>query len=688
MSRVPLDHDVTADVCVVGAGMAGLSVGYNLARFGRRVVVIDAADVGSGQTAQTTAHLASALDDRFFELEHVHGTHGARLAYESHARAIDDIEATIARESISCDFARLAGYLFLGPGQKPSLIDQELEAALRAGFLGATKVARVPLASFDTGPSILFPSQGRFHPLRYLEGLAAAIERLGGVVHTRSRVTEVHGGDRPRIVTKDGYEVRAGAIVVATNSPFYLWTAMHTKQAPYRTYAVGLRVPRGSVPDALYWDMCDPYHYVRLQPGPDFDRLIVGGEDHRTAESDDGDRRYRALVEWARERFPVQGDALERWSGQVLEPFDHLAYIGKDPTGTSNVYIATGDSGHGITHGAIAGILIADLIEGRPNPWQSLYDPRRKSLRAASQFARDGIDVAKEYAKWLLPEPRTSALDLGRDEGAVVQRGIRKVAVYRDPEGVLHHCSAVCTHLGGVVRWNSDAKSWDCGCHGSRFSPTGEVLNGPAVAPLATVEALEDEASPRENEDDGRPPRRGRIESALRGGAAGAVATVAMTAVMLAERELGLLGQLPPKKLVRGARRALGIVGTSHRTDNVVTTAAHLGFGVAMGSLYGLANPRRRRPLVGALLGAGFGTAVWAASYAGWIPALGLMPPPRRDRPFRPASMVVAHWVFGAVLGAFLEATTKKRVRSKSAKKGRSEVGPIPAYSPTHEAIR
>jgi glycine/D-amino acid oxidase-like deaminating enzyme/nitrite reductase/ring-hydroxylating ferredoxin subunit len=645
--RPPLTGDAVCDVCVVGAGIAGLSAAYQLSREGRRVVVLEATDIGGGETAQTTAHLASALDDRFASIERVRGEQGARLAYQSHARAIDEIEAIVRRESIRCDFARVNGYLFLGQGQDESLLDDELDAAQRIGFVGAHRIARAPIEAFDTGSCLVFPRQARFHPLHYLAGLASAVEHDGGAIHPHTRANHVRGGRSPKVSTDAGFEVHAEAVIVATNSPFHLRLSLHSKQAPYRTYAIALTLPSGSVVDALYWDTCDPYHYVRLEAGVSgCDLLIVGGEDQRTATTDDADIRYRRLECWARERFPRAGEVAYRWSGQVLEPFDHLAFIGADPTGERNIYLATGDSGHGLTHGALAGMLLADLIAGRNNPWKEIYDPARKTVRAAGEYVRDNLEVAAEYTKWLTPEHRRRPQVLERGEGAVIQRGKRKIALYRDVEGALHERSAVCTHLGCVVRWNSDAKSWDCRCHGSRFAPTGEVLNGPAVDALAVLDP---------------PAEATRRRSLAIGGLGGALATVAMTAALMVAKPLGLLGQFPPRKIVQKTRRRMGLLWMPRSVDNFVTTAAHWGFGVATGALFGLLHRRRRGFARSAIEGAGYGAAVWAASYYGWVPALGLMRAPHRDRLFRPASMVAAHLVYGTVLGAFVELETDRR---------------------------
>jgi Rieske Fe-S protein len=213
--------------------------------------------------------------------------------------------------------------------------------------------------------------------------------------------------------------------------------------------------------------------------------LIVGGEDHKTGQADDADQRFRRLESWTRERFPVATSFEFQWSGQVMEPVDSLALIGRNPLDHDNVYIATGDSGNGMTHGTIAGMLITDLIAGRQNPWTDLYDPSRKTLGALKDFTKENLNVAAQYADVVTPGEVSDVTEIKPGEGAVVRRGTKKVAVYRDESGGLVERSAFCTHLGCVVRWNSTEKTWDCPCHGSRFHHDGHVVNGPAIKALS-----------------------------------------------------------------------------------------------------------------------------------------------------------------------------------------------------------
>jgi glycine/D-amino acid oxidase-like deaminating enzyme/nitrite reductase/ring-hydroxylating ferredoxin subunit len=486
----PLAEDLRADVAVIGAGIAGITTAYLLALEGRRVIVLEDGAVGGGETGRTTAHLSNALDDRYHVLERLHGQEGARLASASHGAAVDRIESIVGAEEIDCDFQRLDGYLFVPPGASLDILDAEFEAARRAGLQDVRMVPRAPVTSFDSGPCLLFPRQAQFHPLAYLSALVEAIQRRGGRIFGDTHVTGVEAGPPATVTAESGHTVTADFVVCATNTPVIDWLVIHSKQAPYRTFALGARVPPDTVPAALYWDTADPYHYVRLQG----DVLIVGGEDHKTGQEDDAYDRFAYLEAWTRERFPV-GEVEYKWSGQVMEPVDGLGYIGRNPGDKGHILVATGDSGQGMTHGTIAGILLTDLILDRPNPWEMLYDPSRKSLKSAAEYVKENVNVAKQYLDYVSPGEVSSVDEIRPGQGALVRQGLTKLAVYRDEHGALHPLSAVCPHLGCIVHWNSLEGTWDCPCHGSRFGTDGRVLNGPAAAGLQPRDLTGVEAS-------------------------------------------------------------------------------------------------------------------------------------------------------------------------------------------------
>lgn len=481
----PLEEHLHARVCVVGAGIAGLTTAYRLARMGISVVVLDQHGLTGGQSARTTGHLCSALDDRFYELEKLHGADGAALAARSHTAAVDTIEAICRQERIDCDFQRVDGYLVQGRGDTHAgVLDREYDAALRAG-LDCERVPGAPGALSVFGDALRFRHQAQFHVLKYLDGLARAIARLGGRLH-RARVVQVDGNGDTGVTTDSGLRVDSDAVVVATHVPFNDRVVMHTKQAAYRTYVLAARIDEGDLPGALLWDTLDPYHYVRTARADGETWLVVGGEDRKVGQDDHPDARFAELERWVREYFPMAREIGYRWSGQIIEPIDSLAFIGRNPGKTRNVFIATGDSGNGLTHGTIAGMVIAELAGGGEHDWSALYAPDRRNLRAADEFLRENLNFVPYYGEWLTGGDTDGPEHLAAGEGAVIRHGLHKVAVFRDDGGQLHAHSAVCPHLGCVVHFNPAERSWDCPCHGSRFDARdGAVLNGPAARGLS-----------------------------------------------------------------------------------------------------------------------------------------------------------------------------------------------------------
>ncbi|HKR74868.1 MAG TPA: FAD-dependent oxidoreductase [Candidatus Nitrosocosmicus sp.] len=520
-----LTENISADIVIVGGGIAGLSTAYILSKKGKSVVVIEDGFIGSGETGHTTAHITHALDDRYFNLEKLFGKDGAVMAAASHTKAIDFIESVILEEKISCDFERVDGYLFSGSAEDKETLEEELEATHRAG-LDTELVTKSPLTSFDTGTCIKFPSQAQFHPIKYLQGLSKSITlNKNCKIFTETHVQEV---SETGIKTSDGYEVEAKNIVIATNAPIVdKVSKIYEKQIPYRTYVIGALIKRGSVPKGLYWDTgneeskdtIQPYHYVRIQKleksdldfvmandfvdkehsskakvegigeGEDeYDLLIIGGEDHKTGNENDIEKRHSRLESWAKQRFPIK-KILFKWSGQVMEPLDSLAFIGINPMSVNKnkIYIATGDSGNGMTHGTIAGILLSDLILEKQNEWAWLYNPSRTVKKQekddnSSQENNNSEDNPTSINKF---QSKLLIESLLAGQGAIVEEDPQNpIAVYKDKSGQVRTFSAKCTHLGCTVTWNPLEQSFDCPCHGSRFFNNGKVINGPANSEL------------------------------------------------------------------------------------------------------------------------------------------------------------------------------------------------------------
>jgi glycine/D-amino acid oxidase-like deaminating enzyme/nitrite reductase/ring-hydroxylating ferredoxin subunit len=487
----PLTSHIECDVVVIGSGIAGLSTAYELARFGRQVVVIDRGGIGNGMTARTTAHLATELDDFYSDLIDIVGEDHARLYHDSQVAAVNRIEAICRDEGIDADFARVDGYLFAAEPEHMKWLEEEYDACRRIG-VDVEWVERAPVPGVHTGRALRFPNQGRFHPTKYLKGLAEAILARGGRIYANTtHVSDEEVDGRVEITTEAGEVIRAGAAVFATNSPTNNKVAIHTKQLPDRTYVIAGRVPKGSVPDALVWDSHDVYHYVRIQPfGDGDDLLIVGGEDHKTGEADDIIERFEKLERWTRDHYPSFTRSDYRWSGQVLEPIDFLPFSGRNP-GSTNIYVHTGDSGMGITNGVAGALTIMPLIIGEDSRYAPVLDPKRKSATSTTsigEFIRGQAGVVKNLTEHVRPGEVKSADEIAPGEGALIRSGLTQVATYKAEDGTVMRRSAVCTHAGCIVHWNGFEKCWDCPCHGSQFAPDGQVLNGPAVQPLAAAE--------------------------------------------------------------------------------------------------------------------------------------------------------------------------------------------------------
>lgn len=465
------------DVCVIGAGITGLSVAYELLKNGKKVIVLDKGSRISGESALSTGHVTYAIDDGLSHLENLIGIDKTRDAVDSHRFALTHIEDIIKSEHINCEFKKVPGFL-MESKQGKEYLDKELRTIRKLDIPAKMDFIYDRIA-------IKFNSQAEINPLKYVVGLQKKILEMGGAIYGDALVieTEKLENDEINVITEKEWVVNCKDVVFATNSPTHHTVVVHTKEAAYRSYVIGIKIKKNSFKPMLLWDTENPYHYVRSHPQDDHDVLIVGGEDHRVGQDPNDHDHYEALEAWAKKTLDIEGEVIYKWSGQIIETVDGLAYIGKTPN-ENHIYEASGDSGHGLTHGAIAGVLISDLILGRDNPWKEIYDPGRVSIKGVGTYIKENIQGAIQNIDWIKPPDLRSPEDLKKDEGAVIQEGLEKVACYKDKEGKVHKCSAVCPHLGALVGWNNTEKTWDCPFHGSRFTPEGEVINGPAHTSL------------------------------------------------------------------------------------------------------------------------------------------------------------------------------------------------------------
>ena len=482
-----LDRDLDTDVVVIGAGITGLTTAYLLKRAGRRVVVIDRSRIASGDTGSTTAHLSCVTDTRIADLVRLFGEDHARAVWDAGLAALWQVAECVDAERISCGFDWVPAYLHAPAHGRVDAGDLETlqEDARVASELGFDS-RFVQQAPFVDRPAIEFSGQARIHPLRYLAGLARTIEGDDCFIFEDTNVDEVE--DAPLTVVSGSHRVTCQYVVVATHNPIAgkaglaRTTMLQTKLALYSTYAVAGRTETGRVPDALYWDTVDPYEYLRIDRHHDHDVVILGGEDHKTGQVRDNRDRWQRLERRLEELVPgIQ--LTHHWSGQVIETNDGLPYIGEMTPGQ---FAATGFGGNGLTLGTVAAIMARDAITGQENPWKELFDIGRTKIRGGLW---DYLKENKDYPYYMIRDRFAGAESksiraVARGSGKILELDGHQVAAYRHADGEVTLLSPLCTHMGCHVEWNDAEATWDCPCHGSRFTPTGEVLAGPAEKPL------------------------------------------------------------------------------------------------------------------------------------------------------------------------------------------------------------
>jgi glycine/D-amino acid oxidase-like deaminating enzyme/nitrite reductase/ring-hydroxylating ferredoxin subunit len=463
-------------VAVLGGGITGLTTALLLKRDGARVAVVEAGRVGGGVTGCTTAKVSALQGTVYSTIAGRHGAEAAAVYAEASTAGVDLVARLAGEEGIECELEHRPAFTYAATPKEARTVEREAAAAQAAG-LPATLAASAGLP-YRVELAVRLDRQLQFHPVRYSQGLAAAVAGDGSVVIEGTRATGVEHGSPCRVRTHRG-EITAERVVVATHYPFLDRGLFFARLKAQRSYCVAARV-RGEVPGGMSISAGSPTRSVRSYG----QHVVVGGEGHETGSADAEPERFDLLERFAREHWDVRAIPY-RWSAQDPSSYDHLPVIGRYAPGAGRLFVASAFMKWGLSSGTFAAIILADLIAGRENAWADRFSPTRLSLRSAPELAQMNSKVGLDFiGDRLRPAAAGSAAAVPRGAARVVRDGLGKTGVYRDEDGKVHAVSLRCTHLGCLLRFNSAERSWDCPCHGSRFDVDGAVLEGPAVDPL------------------------------------------------------------------------------------------------------------------------------------------------------------------------------------------------------------
>jgi glycine/D-amino acid oxidase-like deaminating enzyme/nitrite reductase/ring-hydroxylating ferredoxin subunit len=469
------------DVAVIGGGITGLTAAVLLRDQGARVAVIDRHRIATGTTGNTTAKVTSLHALIYAHLVDTYGEEHARLYGEANQAALELVASLVRRLSIDCDFYRLPAYTFATSEESLADVTREVEVATHLG-LPAGFVASVPLPVAARG-AVRFDNQAIFHPRKYCLALAEHINGDGSYIFEETTALSVD--DDPCMVRTNHGAVEADQVIVATLLPFMQAGLFYARTYPSRSYALAASI-EGDAPAGMFLGIDAPGRSVRPYPGAGSGTVIIEGEQHKTGQVTDTEQFYAALKDWAREHFAVRSIEYQ-WSAQDYMTGDRVPYVGRIMAGHDRIWTATGFNKWGMSNGTAAAIMLADALGGRDNPWLRLYDDTASKLRAsAPTLIKENLDVASHLVGDRLKAVRVpDARDLSFGQAELVSLDGETVAGYRDDDGSLHAVSPACTHMGCLLHWNDAERTWDCPCHGSRFTYDGAVIEGPATANLA-----------------------------------------------------------------------------------------------------------------------------------------------------------------------------------------------------------
>ena len=480
-----LQNDLETDVVIVGAGIVGILTAYQLVNKGVNVVLVEASEVMNGTTGHTTAKISAQHGLIYDKLINTVGEEKAKLYYQANIDGLEFIHSLYKEEKIECDYEKQDAILYAETESYQKKVIAEFEAYQKLGIAGKL-VEELPLP-FPIKNAIIMPEQAQFHPVKFLSHILNLFIKKGGQVFEQTPVETISDDEGPlQVKARNGHTIYCNKVVIASHYPFYDMQGLYfSRLSPQRSYIVAAEIKEDDIPAGMYISADQPTRSIRHTHDGDKTLMLFGGESHKTGQSEHPLKHYEALKNFAEKYYTVT-DLPYRWSAQDLETLDYVPYIGPYSSMKDHIYVATGFAKWGMTNGAVAALILSDLVRGKENPYYELFTPTRSetNIQAAGKFIKENVNVAKELIKGKLTDKEINPEELNLDEGSIVNFNGKRAGAYRDLEGKVCVVDTTCTHMGCEVKWNDGERSWDCPCHGSRFAPDGEVLEGPAVKPL------------------------------------------------------------------------------------------------------------------------------------------------------------------------------------------------------------
>ncbi|BAU29578.1 glycine/D-amino acid oxidase-like deaminating enzyme [Aneurinibacillus soli] len=481
-----LNYDIKVETAIIGGGISGITTAYLLAKEGVKVALIDAGTLLNGTTGHTTAKITAQHDLIYHELMQTIGKEQAALYYQANTNALHFIKNTVAEHKIECDLTEEDAYIYTNSEEYVSKLHDEFTSYQEIG-IDSEYVESIPLP-LQTKAAIVMKKQAQFHPVAYLFSLVRFITEAGGAIYENTTAVDIEEGSQPKIITREGHTITCDNAIICSHFPFYDGSGFYfSRMYAERSYVLGIKIKQ-DYPGGMYLSAENPKRSLRYTMMNGEKLVLLGGESHKAGQGICTFKHYEALQAFGAETFDIK-EIPYRWSTQDLITLDKIPYIGRLTSNSPNIFVATGYRKWGMTNGTTAALLLKDLIAQRDNPYAELYSPSRFNADpSVKNFIVQNADVAKHLIIGKLEVVFTKAEDLSNDEGAVVTVNGKRAGAYKDRNGTLHLVDTTCTHMGCEVEWNDGERTWDCPCHGSRFSVDGDVIEGPAEQPLKKVE--------------------------------------------------------------------------------------------------------------------------------------------------------------------------------------------------------